>query len=189
AKSILFNDRVRTQFVDFFARGDTLTLGVCNGCQMVSLLHELIPGADNWPSFVRNRSEQFEARLTQVHVEASNSAFLAGMDGSRFPLAVAHGEGRAEFSDPGKQQALLDGNHIALRYVDNHGSPTQLYPANPNGSTAGIAGISSADGRVTIMMPHPERVFRACQNSWHPRDWMEDAPSIRMFRNARLWLD
>ena len=189
AKSILFNDWIRTQFADFFARSDTLTLGVCNGCQMVSLLHELIPGADNWPSFVRNRSEQFEARLTLVSVEASNSAFLAGMEGSRFPLAVAHGEGRAEFSVPGKQQAMFDGNHITLRYVDNHGNPAQLYPANPNGSAAGIAGISSADGRVTLMMPHPERVFRASQNSWHPRDWLEDAPSIRMFRNARLWLD
>jgi phosphoribosylformylglycinamidine synthase len=188
AKSILFNTELREQFAAFFANPDTLTLGVCNGCQMLSLLHDLIPGAEHWPRFVRNRSEQFEGRLSLVRVEANNSAFLQGMEGSRFPLAVAHGEGRAEFaSDKGLEQ-LQSASGIALRYVDNYGEQTERYPANPNGSPDAIAGITSRDGRATIMMPHPERVFRASQNSWHPKDWTEDAPSMRMFRNARKWL-
>ncbi len=189
AKLILFNDQLREQFQKYFNNPDTLTLGVCNGCQMVSLLHELIPGAGHWPGFVRNRSEQFEARLSLVSIESSNSAFLQGMEGSRFPLAVAHGEGLAEFSNGNDLQKLQALNGIAIRYVSNRGEKTELYPANPNGSPDGIAGISSRDGRVTIMMPHPERVFRASQNSWHPRDWVEDAPAMRMFRNARKWLD
>ncbi|GJM12280.1 MAG: phosphoribosylformylglycinamidine synthase [Pseudohongiella sp.] len=188
AKSILFNPEMRAQFEAFFNNPDTLTLGVCNGCQMVSLLHELIPGAEHWPRFVRNRSEQFEGRFSLVRVEQNNSAFLGGMEGSRFPLAVAHGEGMAEFHSEADLQKLQAANSIALRYSDNYGEKTQLYPANPNGSVDGIAGIASQDGRVTIMMPHPERVFRASQNSWHPGDWSEDAPSMRMFRNARKWL-
>lgn len=188
AKSILFNPELRAQFEAYFTNPDTLTLGVCNGCQMISLLHELIPGADHWPRFVRNRSEQFEGRFSPVRVEASNSAFLQGMEGSRFPLAVAHGEGMAEFAAADGLEKLQSANSIALRYSDNYGEKAGLYPANPNGSTDAIAGIASADGRVTIMMPHPERVFRASQNSWHPSDWIEDAPSMRMFRNARKWL-
>ncbi len=188
AKSILFNPELRAQFEAYFTNPDTLTLGVCNGCQMISLLHELIPGADHWPRFVRNRSEQFEGRFTSVRVESNNSAFLEGMEGSRFPLAVAHGEGRAEFAQAGDLKKLQSGNSIGLRYADNYGEQTERYPANPNGSCDAIAGIVSQDGRVTIMMPHPERVFRASQNSWHPSDWVEDAPSMRMFRNARKWL-
>lgn len=188
AKSILFNPDLRAQFEAYFTNPDTLTLGVCNGCQMLSLLHELIPGADHWPRFVRNRSEQFEGRLSLVRVESNNSAFLQGMEGSRFPLAVAHGEGMAEFAAAGDLQKLQSANSIALRYSDNFGEKTERYPANPNGSPDAIAGIVSQDGRVTIMMPHPERVFRASQNSWHPSDWLEDAPSMRMFRNARKWL-
>ena len=188
AKSILFNPGLRAQFEAYFTNPDTLTLGVCNGCQMISLLHELIPGADHWPRFVRNRSEQFEGRFTSVRVESNNSAFLEGMEGSRFPLAVAHGEGRAEFAQAGDLKKLQSGNSIGLRYADNYGEQTERYPANPNGSCDAIAGIVSQDGRVTIMMPHPERVFRASQNSWHPSDWVEDAPSMRMFRNARKWL-
>ena len=189
AKSILFNAAMREQFGQFFRDSNTLTLGVCNGCQMVSLLQELIPGSEHWPQFVRNRSEQFEGRLSLVQIEQSNSAFLDGMAGSRFPLAVAHGEGRALFRQSDDQAALTQAGGIALRYVDNKGIPTEHYPENPNGSPEGIAGLTSADGRATIMMPHPERVFRASQNSWHPDDWTEDAPSMRMFRNARCWLD
>ena len=188
AKSILFNADLRAQFEAFFTNPDTLTLGVCNGCQMISLLHELIPGADHWPRFVRNRSEQFEGRFSLLRVEANNSAFLQGMEGSRFPVAVAHGEGRAAFIGENDLQSLQSANGIALRYSDNRGEKAARYPTNPNGSTDAIAGIASKDGRVTIMMPHPGRVFRASQNSWHPGDWKEDAPSMRMFRNARKWL-
>ncbi|MBT6059395.1 MAG: phosphoribosylformylglycinamidine synthase, partial [Gammaproteobacteria bacterium] len=175
-------------FENFFASPNTLTLGVCNGCQMISLLQDLIPGADNWPRFERNRSEQFEGRVSLVRIEETNSVFLEGMAGSCFPIAVAHGEGRADFGSAELQQSLVDSNGIAMRFADNYGNTAAKYPANPNGSPDGIAGISSADGRVTIMMPHPERVFRASQNSWHPNDWQEDAPSMRMFRNARKWL-
>lgn len=188
AKSILFNELVRKKFTQFFENPNTLTLGVCNGCQMVSLLQELIPGAENWPSFVRNRSEQFEGRVSLVKVENSPSAFFTGMEGSQFPLAVAHGEGRAEFPNPDSQQLLSQTGQVSIRYVDNHGNVAEQYPANPNGSPQGIAGVTSRDGRATIMMPHPERVFRASQNSWHPEDWKEDAPSMRLFRNARKWL-
>jgi len=189
AKTILFNDALRKNFEAYFNNPYTLTLGICNGCQMISLLHELIPGAENWPTFVRNRSEQFEGRLSLVTIEKTESVFLSGMEGSRFPLAVAHGEGRAKFKTDIDQSMLAGSNAIALRYVNNKGQITEVYPANPNGSPDGIAGITSSDGRVTIMMPHPERVFRATQNSWHPADWQEDAPSMRMFRNARRWLN
>jgi phosphoribosylformylglycinamidine synthase len=187
AKSILFSDRVRDQFAAFFNRQDTLTLGVCNGCQMLSNLHELIPGSEGWPRFVRNQSEQFEARLVMAEVPASPSAFLDGMAGSRMPIAVAHGEGRVEFPAGTSAGQLNDSELVALRYVDNRGEVTTRYPWNPNGSEAGITGVTTRDGRVTIMMPHPERVFRTSQLSWHPADWGEDAPWIRMFRNARRW--
>ena len=189
AKSILYNAELRRSFEKFFHNPSTLTLGVCNGCQMVSLLQDLIPGAENWPRFVRNQSEQFEGRVSLVSVTDSPSAFLHDMQGSRFPIAVAHGEGKAEFLSSDAKQKLQDTNGVILNYVDNYGQVTEAYPANPNGSPAGIAGVCSADGRATIMMPHPERVFRASQNSWHPAEWQEDAPSMRLFRNARRWLD
>jgi len=189
AKSILHNERLRGEFLRFFERDTTLTLGVCNGCQMVSLLKDLIPGASAWPRFVRNRSEQFEARTTLVQAADSNSVFFAGMTGSVFPIAVAHGEGQAEFRSTADLAALQAAGGLALRYVDNRGQSTEHYPQNPNGSPLGIAGLCSADGRATIMMPHPERVFRAVQNSWRPQDWQEDAPTLRLFRNARVWLD
>jgi phosphoribosylformylglycinamidine synthase len=186
AKSILFNDRARTEFQAFFERSDTFALGVCNGCQMMSNLHELIPGAEHWPHFVRNRSEQFEARFVLLEVQSSPSLFFEGMAGSRIPVAVAHGEGYAEFTS----SAALDGARplVALRFVDNHGRVTETYPANPNGSPRGITGLTTPDGRFTILMPHPERVFRTVQNSWHPDDWGEDGPWMRMFRNARKWV-
>ncbi|WP_203141870.1 phosphoribosylformylglycinamidine synthase [Marinobacter mangrovi] len=185
AKSILFNERVREQFAGFFTRTDTLALGVCNGCQMLSNLHELIPGTAHWPRFVRNESEQFEARLVMVEVQKSPSQFLQGMEGSRMPIAVAHGEGRVEFASADAAAAVQSEGLVSLRYVSNDGHVTERYPFNPNGSQAGITGLTSADGRVTIMMPHPERVFRTAQHSWHPDNWGEDAPWLRMFRNAR----
>lgn len=188
AKSILFNPRARDEFQAFFERDDSFGLGVCNGCQMMSNLHELIPGTDLWPHFVRNVSEQFEARFSLVEVLKSPSIFLQGMEGSRLPIAVAHGEGRAEFSGENGAQAALDAGVVGLRYVDNYGKATESYPANPNGSPMGITGLSSQDGRFTIMMPHPERVFRAVQYSSRPDDWAEDGPWMRMFRNARVWL-
>jgi len=188
AKSVLFNEPLRQQFAAFFERKNTLSLGVCNGCQMMSLLHDLIPGADHWPRFERNRSEQFEARVSLLTVPESPSAFLHGMKGSLFPVAVAHGEGRARFIGSSDQLQLKAAAGIALQYADNHGAVTEHYPENPNGSPAGIAGVCSKDGRATIMMPHPERVFRAVQNSWRPDEWQEDAPTLRLFRNARAWL-
>ncbi|MCK8516199.1 phosphoribosylformylglycinamidine synthase [Methylonatrum kenyense] len=188
ARTILFNSRLRDAFAGFFARDDSFALGVCNGCQMLSHLRELIPGADLWPRFLRNRSEQFEARLAQVEVLRSQSVLLAGMEGSRMPIAVAHGEGRVAFTgDSGPRKAASVGL-VAIRYVDGHGRPAVRYPANPNGSPDGITGLTTLDGRVTIMMPHPERVFRTVQHSWHPDSWGEDAPWLRMFRNARVWL-
>ena len=189
AKSILFNSRARDGFQAFFERKDSFALGVCNGCQMMSNLHELIPGTEFWPHFVRNRSEQFEARVAMVQVQESASIFLQGMAGSRMPIAIAHGEGHAEFEN---EEALLEADLsgcVAMRFIDNHGKVTETYPANPNGSPRGITGLASRDGRVTIMMPHPERVFRAVQNSWKPDDWPEDAGWMRMFRNARVWVD
>ncbi|MFP6844455.1 MAG: phosphoribosylformylglycinamidine synthase [Thalassolituus sp.] len=188
AKSILFNEQARSQFKAFFEREDTFALGVCNGCQMLSNLHELIPGAEHWPHFVRNMSEQFEARVAMVEVQESDSVFLSGMAGSRMPIAVAHGEGRAEFASEDDINELV--GQIALRYVDNYGQVTQQYPANPNGSPQGITGLTANEGRVTIMMPHPERVFRAVQNSYIPsEDWSEDGAWMRMFRNARVWCE
>ncbi|NVK36372.1 MAG: phosphoribosylformylglycinamidine synthase [Gammaproteobacteria bacterium] len=187
AKSILFNDIAREQFKTFFEREDTFALGVCNGCQMLSNLHELIPGSDHWPHFVRNQSEQFEARVAMVEVQKSDSIMLAGMEGSRMPIAVAHGEGHAEFASASDIEAVNKQNQVALRYVDNFGLVTEQYPANPNGSVDGITGLTAANGRVTIMMPHPERVFRAVQNSYQPDEWSEDGAWMRMFRNARAW--
>ena len=189
AKSILFNAALREEFLSFFQRQDTLTLGVCNGCQMVSLLKDLIPGAEHWPKFIRNRSEQFEARLSLVTVEDSPSAFLQGMAGSQFAMAVAHGEGRALFAQEDAASSAEVRKLTSLRYVTADGQVADTYPANPNGTPEGITGLTSADGRATIMMPHPERVFRTSQNSWHPDDWQEDAPSLRLFRNARKWFD
>jgi phosphoribosylformylglycinamidine synthase len=188
AKSILFNPRARDVFSAFFARSDTFTLGVCNGCQMLSNLRTLIPGAAHFPRFVRNRSEQFEARVSLVRIEPSPSIVFAGMVGSILPIAVAHGEGRAELSSDAALRELDQSGLIAGRYVDNHGEVSARYPANPNGSPHGIAMVSSADGRVTLTMPHPERVFRAVQNSWRPSTWQEDGPFMRLFRNARVWL-
>jgi len=186
AKSILFNLRAREQFQSFFERPDTFSLGVCNGCQMLSNLHELIPGTEHWPHFVRNRSEQFEARFSQVEVLDTPSVLLAGMAGSRIPVAVAHGEGRAEFRDADHLASARP--QVALRFVEGRGQVAERYPANPNGSAEGITGLTSADGRVSIMMPHPERVFRSLQCSWHPDDWGEDGPWLRLFRNARVWV-
>ncbi|MCC5902823.1 MAG: phosphoribosylformylglycinamidine synthase [Halomonas sp.] len=188
AKSVLFNERAREQFASFFTRDDSFSLGVCNGCQMLSQLKSLIPGAENWPAFVRNESEQFEARVAMVRVEKSPSILLAGMEGSKLPIAVAHGEGRAEFRDTAHLRSMQSNSQIALRYIDNYGQVTTRYPANPNGSPSGITGLTTPDGRVTIMMPHPERVTRAVTNSWRPTEWTEDGAWLRLFRNARVWL-
>jgi phosphoribosylformylglycinamidine synthase len=188
AKSILFNDLARRTFSDYFQRDDTFALGVCNGCQMFSALKELIPGAELWPRFVRNRSEQFEARLSLVEVRDTKSVLLAGMAGSRMPVVVSHGEGRAEWQDETGLETSVSAGLVSVGYVDNYGQPAIRYPANPNGSPAGVAGLTTTDGRVTILMPHPERTRRTVQNSWHPRQWGEDGPWMRMFRNARVWL-
>ncbi|MCC7515961.1 MAG: phosphoribosylformylglycinamidine synthase subunit PurQ, partial [Pseudomonadales bacterium] len=188
AKSILFNARVRDMFEQFFQRTDSFSLGVCNGCQMMSHLKSLVPGAEHWPRFVRNTSEQFEARLVMVEVQHSPSILLSGMQGSRMPVIVAHGEGRAEMADAVATQALHDSGLVALRYIDNTGQVTETFPANPNGSPQGITAVTNHDGRHTIMMPHPERVFRAVQHSWKPDGWQEDGPWLRLFRNARAWL-
>ncbi len=187
AKTILYHDRVRQMFAEFLARADAFALGVCNGCQMLAALRELIPGADHWPKFLRNRSDQFEARLSLVEVVQSPSVLLAGMAGSRLPIVTAHGEGRAAFAT---QEALAacDASLTALRWVTNRGEVADRYPANPNGSPRGIAGLCNADGRVTIMMPHPERVFRTAQLSWHPEDWGECSPWQQLFDNARHWI-
>lgn len=155
---------------------------------MFSQLKELIPGADSWPRFVRNESEQFEARVALVQVEQSPSILLAGMEGSRLPIAVAHGEGRAEFRDSAHLRSMQGSAQVALRYVDNYGQVTTHYPSNPNGSPSGITGLTTPDGRVTIMMPHPERVVRAVTNSWRPAEWTRDGAWMRLFRNARVWL-
>ncbi|MCC7198523.1 MAG: phosphoribosylformylglycinamidine synthase [Gammaproteobacteria bacterium] len=186
AKSILFHPRARDEFAAFFGRQDTFALGICNGCQMMAAIKELVPGAGHWPRFVLNRSEQFEARVAMVEVAGTPSVFFAGMAGSRLPIVVAHGEGRAEYDTP---QGLADSApYVTLRWVDNAGHVTERYPANPNGSPGGVAGLTTLDGRVTIAMPHPERVYRSVQNSWHPRDAGEDSGWMRMFRNARRWL-
>ena len=185
AKSILFHPRLRDAFAAFFARPSTFALGVCNGCQMMSNLHELIPGTGHWPHFVRNLSEQFEARYVLLEVQRSPSLFFQDMEGSRIPVAQAHGEGFAEFRDAQREAAQP---WIALRYVDHRGRATETYPYNPNGSPEGITGLTTADGRFTILMPHPERVWRTAQMSWHPREWGERSPWYRIFANARRWL-
>ncbi|MBM2829853.1 MAG: phosphoribosylformylglycinamidine synthase [Gammaproteobacteria bacterium] len=185
AKSILYNPRARDEFQAFFLRDDTFGLGVCNGCQMFSHLRDLIPGAQHWPDFIRNRSEQFEARLVMVEVTESPSILLNGMSGSRLPIVVAHGEGQAQFeTDEAAVNAI-----VALRFVDHYGNPTDIYPRNPNGSPQGKTGFTTADGRFTILMPHPERVFLKKQYSWLPYDWIaEKGPWMRLFMNARAWL-
>jgi phosphoribosylformylglycinamidine synthase len=188
AKSIRFNPRLREAFVAFFDREETFALGVCNGCQMLSALRELIPGTGHWPRFVRNRVEQFEARLSLVEVLPSPSLFFADMAGSVLPIAVSHGEGRAEFADEAALEACAGSGLVGLRYVTARGMTAARYPANPNGSPQGIAALCSADGRVTIAMPHPERVFRSLQNSWRPRDAGEYSGWMRLFRNARRWV-
>ena len=189
AKTIVFNERLNEAFNRFFFREDTFALGVCNGCQMLSALRELIPGTEHWPRFVRNTSEQFEARTSLVEIQDSPSIFLDEMAGTRIPVAVAHGEGRAELSDDALARCE-ENRLVTLRYVDSLGNPTEHYPANPNGSPRGVTGLCNEDGRVTIMMPHPERVFRVVQQSWCPEEWrdFEDAPWLRLFRNARKWV-
>ncbi|WP_045859081.1 phosphoribosylformylglycinamidine synthase [Teredinibacter purpureus] len=189
AKTILFNAQAREQFQSFFHRDDTFSLGVCNGCQMMSNLKDLIPGAELWPHFVRNESEQFEARFSLVKIEESPSILLSAMAGTHMPVAVAHGEGRAEFASENAFNQCDASGSVAIRFVDNAVNSTQAYPANPNGSPAGITGLTSTDGRATIMMPHPERIFRAVCNSWHPDEWQEDSGWMRMFRNARVFVD
>ena len=188
AKSILFNARLSDEFSAFFSREDTFSLGVCNGCQMLSALQRLIPGTDHWPRFARNTSEQYEARLALVRIESSPSILLAGMSGSHLPIVVAHGEGRAQFADDAQAETAESSGTIALRYLNNGLEVTDRYPHNPNGSPNGIGGLCSRDGRVTIMMPHPERVYRASQLSWSPADWQEDSGWMRLFRNGRAWL-
>lgn len=188
AKSILFNAQAREQFEQFFQRKDTLSLGVCNGCQMLSNLRDLIPGAELWPRFVRNESERFEARFSLVEVQKSPSLFFSEMAGSRMPIAVSHGEGRVEVRNAEHLTAIEQSGTVAIRFVDNFGQPTQAYPSNPNGSPNAITGLTTQDGRVTIMMPHPERVFRTVANSWHPDNWGENGAWMRMFQNARKYL-
>ena len=185
AKSILFNSRARDVFEAYFNRDDTFSLGVCNGCQMMANLKTLIPGTEHWPHFVRNNSEQFEGRFSLVEVMESSSILMRDMAGSFMPIAVAHGEGRAEYKSAEQRQNL----QTVMRYVDHDAKPTEVYPLNPNGSPEGLTGFCNEDGRATIMMPHPERVFRAVQHSWYPDDWQEDSPWMRMFRNARVWVD
>jgi phosphoribosylformylglycinamidine synthase len=189
AKTVLFNNQLRDQFEQFFHRQETFSLGICNGCQMLSNLKTLIPGAELWPRFVRNLSEQFEARYSLVRVEESPSILMQGMAGSYMPIAVSHGEGRAEFANPQALNSLQQTNQIALRYLENNLQVASKYPANPNGSPDGITGVTSSDGRATLMMPHPERVFRTVLNSWHPDDWGEDSGWMRLFRNARVFVD
>jgi len=186
AKSILFNPRAREEFESFFRRGDTFALGVCNGCQMMSNLHEIIPGSGHWPHFVRNKSEQFEARFVMVEVSPSASLFFEGMTGSRLPVVVSHGEGYAEFSN--SQQLAAARPYVTLHFVDNAGRVTETYPYNPNGSPQGITGLTTTDGRFTVLMPHPERLFRTVQNSWFPGGSGEDGAWLRLFRNARKWV-
>jgi phosphoribosylformylglycinamidine synthase len=184
AKTILFNSLLADQFARFFGRTDTFGLGVCNGCQMMSNLKSIIPGAHAWPKFTRNKSEQFEARFGMVEVLDSPSLFFSGMAGTRTPIAIAHGEGYADFSQTGDSAAVIR----ALRFVDNRGEATEAYPFNPNGSPQGLTAVTTADGRFSVMMPHAERVFRSVQQSWHPESWGEDSPWMRMFRNARKFV-
>ena len=184
ATSVLERSALRDAFAGFFARNDTFSLGVCNGCQMLAQLKPIIPGAEHWPRFLRNRSEQFEARLGLLEVVETPSLFFQGMAGSRLPVAIAHGEGRASFDGNGSDEAA----RVALRYIDGSGVVATSYPANPNGSPDGIAGLTSDDGRATILMPHPERTLRTANLSWAPREWNGDSPWLRMFRNARVFV-
>jgi len=188
AKSILFNANARAMFKAFFERENTFTLGVCNGCQMLSNLKEIIPGSEHWPHFVQNKSERFEARFSLVEIQESPSVLFKGMAGSRMPIAVSHGEGHAEFKSDEAIDAANNSGTVSMRFVNNYGNVTETYPANPNGSVDGITSLTTTDGRVTIMMPHPERVFRTVANSWHPDSWGEDSPWVRMFRNARAFI-
>ncbi|KEY90770.1 phosphoribosylformylglycinamidine synthase [Candidatus Photodesmus katoptron] len=184
AKSILLNEKLSAQFEDFFRR-NTFSLGICNGCQMLSHLSDLIPGSEHWPRFIRNKSESFEARFSLVEVQKSPSIFLSGMEESQIPIVVSHAEGCVEVRDEAHLLAIEDSGTISLRYVDNYGQHTQKYPSNPNGSPNAIAGLTTKNGCVTIMMPHPERVFRTISNSWAPEDWGENGAWMRMFQNAR----
>jgi phosphoribosylformylglycinamidine synthase len=190
AKSILFNPRAHDEFAAFFAREDTFALGVCNGCQMMSNLHSIIPGAAHWPRFVQNQSERFEARVASLLIEKSPSVLFAGMEGSVLPVAIAHGEGFTEFASPEAAVACNASGLVAARFVDNHHRPTEHYPLNPNGSPFGITALTTTTGRVTILMPHPERVFRVVQQSWAPPAWRDRdaAPWLRLFQNARAWV-
>ena len=188
AKSILFNANAREMFKTFFERETTFTLGVCNGCQMLSNLKAIIPGSEHWPHFVQNKSERFEARFSLVEIQESPSVLFKGMEGSRMPIAVSHGEGHAEFNSDEAIDAANNSGTVSMRYINNYGDVTETYPANPNGSVDGITALTTTDGRVTIMMPHPERVFRTVANSWHPDSWGEDSPWVRMFRNARAFI-
>ncbi|MGB0259270.1 MAG: phosphoribosylformylglycinamidine synthase subunit PurQ, partial [Coraliomargarita sp.] len=190
AKSVLYNQQLKDMFQAFFERENSFTLGICNGCQMISQLKDIIPGAEHWPQFKRNRSEQFEARYANVEVMESPSIFFKGMEGSLLPIPVAHGEGRADFSATGDFEKCLTGNLISARYIDFNGEPTETYPANPNGSPNGSTGFTSNDGRATIMMPHPERLFRAVQMSYRPKDQFtgEAGPWLKMFQNARSYV-
>jgi phosphoribosylformylglycinamidine synthase len=188
AKSILFNDRARAEFAAFFAREDTFGLGVCNGCQMMSNLKAIIPGAGLWPRFVQNQSERYEGRFVSLKIESSPSVLFAGMTGSVIPIAVAHGEGYTEFRDATATEAMHRSGLVAARFVDNHHQPTEHYPLNPNGSPHGMTALTTTTGRVTIMMPHPERVFRSSCMSWAPQDWSEDSPWMQLFYNARSWV-
>jgi phosphoribosylformylglycinamidine synthase len=189
AKTILHNPRAKDEFSAFFEREDVFGLGVCNGCQMFSQLRQMIPGASHWPEFYRNESEQFEARQVMVEVMDSPSILLQGMQGSKMPIVIAHGEGRAVFTGNSTAKESISKGVASMRYIDNNGEPTQHYPENPNGTELGLTGLCSTDGRFTIMMPHPERVIRTATNSWHPDEWGEDSPWMRMFRNARVWTD
>ena len=190
AKSILLDNKLRQQFADYFARENTFSLGVCNGCQMLAALKDLIPGANNWPQFVRNTSEQFEARLVTVKILDSPSILLKDMQGSCLPVPVAHGEGKANFESNNQQKACLKNGLVSMQYVDNNHQPTSIYPLNPNGTKDGLTGFTTKDGRVTIMMPHPERSFMSRQLSWRPKDWpANSSPWLRMFQNARQWVE
>ena len=175
-------------FRRFFERPDSFALGVCNGCQMMAGLKSLIPGAEDWPNFTANLSGQFESRMVMTEILDSESIFFSGMQGARLPVVVAHGEGRASFSDPQAIERLGRAGQISLRFVDNAGLAMERYPYNPNGSPDGITGLCASGGRVMVMMPHPERVFRTVTNSWHPADWAEHGPWLRMFQNARAFV-
>jgi phosphoribosylformylglycinamidine synthase len=188
AKSILFNERARTEFATFFQRSDAFALGVCNGCQMMSNLHSIIPGSDHWPRFVQNQSERYEGRYVSVKIENSPSVLFAGMEGSVLPIAVAHGEGFTEFKDAAALSRCTTSGLVAARFVNNHHQPTERYPLNPNGSPLGLTALTTTSGRVTIMMPHPERVFRSACMSWRPKTWSEDSPWMKLFYNARTWV-